>query len=287
MIMSKKTKNVHLIKTDEPSRLGVFADTGKLFLRVPNDLPRGENVHVYITDDEEISGLENNIWVYNNGRVWLWENTMALVSNNKPKKIILTDNKDLIKDGVQAIDDDFLEWLVQNPSFEFVEFEKEHDDTVPYPKMRYVEPYKIVIPKEEPKQDLRKYPLTPDECFKQTTMKETIEEAARKFDKSKCKHFRREHTKEEVYDSFEEGFIEGAKYQAERMYSEEEVKLLIDFVEDCATNWDCDNDSHKYNTPYRMCEAEKVLNNLKRKNNETKPEPKRHVAKDMLDIIKN
>ncbi len=285
--MSKKTKNVHLIKTDEPSRLGVFADTGKLFLRVPNDLPRGENVHVYITDDEEISGLENNIWVYNNGRVWLWENTMALVSNNKPKKIILTDNKDLIKDGVQAIDDDFLEWLVQNPSFEFVEFEKEHDDTVPYPKMRYVEPYKIVIPKEEPKQDLRKYPLTPDECFKQTTMKETIEEAARKFDKSKCKHFRREHTKEEVYDSFEEGFIEGAKYQAERMYSEEEVKLLIDFVEDCATNWDCDNDSHKYNTPYRMCEAEKVLNNLKRKNNETKPEPKRHVAKDMLDIIKN
>ena len=35
-------------------------------------------------------------------------------------------------------------------------------------------------------------------------MKETIEEAAREFDKSKCKHFRREHTKEEVYDSFED-----------------------------------------------------------------------------------
>ena len=55
-------------------------------------------------------------------------------------------------------------------------------------------------------------------------MKETIEEAAREFDKSKCKHFRREHTKEEVYDSFEEGFIAGAKYQAERMYSEEDMK---------------------------------------------------------------
>ena len=55
-------------------------------------------------------------------------------------------------------------------------------------------------------------------------MKETIEEAAREFDKSKCKHFRREHTKEEVYDSFEEGFIAGAKYQAERMYSEEDMQ---------------------------------------------------------------
>ena len=32
-------------------------------------------------------------------------------------------------------------------------------------------------PKEEPKQDLRKYPLTPDECFKQETLEETLEEA--------------------------------------------------------------------------------------------------------------
>ena len=58
-------------------------------------------------------------------------------------------------------------------------------------------------------------------------MKETIEEAAREFDKSKCKHFRREHTKEAVYDSFEEGFIAGAKYQAERMHSEEDIAIAF------------------------------------------------------------
>lgn len=39
------------------------------------------------------------------------------------KKIILTTDQDLIKDDVQAIDDEFLEWLVKNPSCEEVEVE--------------------------------------------------------------------------------------------------------------------------------------------------------------------
>ncbi len=38
----------------------------------------------------------------------------------KFKKIILTTDQDLIKDGVQAIDDEFLEWFVKNPSCEYV-----------------------------------------------------------------------------------------------------------------------------------------------------------------------
>jgi hypothetical protein len=36
-------------------------------------------------------------------------------------KIILTTDQDLIKDGVQAIDDEFLEWFVNNTSCEEVE----------------------------------------------------------------------------------------------------------------------------------------------------------------------
>jgi hypothetical protein len=37
---------------------------------MPNILD-SENHHLYITSDEEITGFENYIWVYNNGRVWL------------------------------------------------------------------------------------------------------------------------------------------------------------------------------------------------------------------------
>ena len=58
-------------------------------------------------------------------------------------KIILTTNKLLIKDGVQQIDDEFLEWFVKNSSCESVE-------------IRYTVDFNskavIIIPKEEPKQ---------------------------------------------------------------------------------------------------------------------------------------
>ena len=57
-------------------------------------------------------------------------------------KIILTTNKLLIKDGVQAIDDEFLEWFVKNPSCEEVDINRDWG----YPK--------IIIPKEEPTQEL-------------------------------------------------------------------------------------------------------------------------------------
>lgn len=78
---------------------------------------------LFITSDE-ITGFENNIWVILGTRVWLWQNTMALRSDNKPKKIILTTDVDLIKNGVQEIDDEFLEWFVKNPSCENVNIEK-------------------------------------------------------------------------------------------------------------------------------------------------------------------
>lgn len=40
------------------------------------------------------------------------------------KKIILTTDQDLIADGVQAIDNEFLEWFVENSTCEFVEVEE-------------------------------------------------------------------------------------------------------------------------------------------------------------------
>jgi hypothetical protein len=171
-------KNVHLIPTDNPSRLGRIVATNNLFLKVQNDLPRGENVHVYITVDDTIKIGDREI-IDNECRKLKFTKNETRIG----KKVILSDDPTLIDSGVQAIPNDFLEFLVQNPSCESVEFEKEHDDTVPYPKMRYVEPYKIVLPKEEPKQtDEKGKPLTYwgglKEPKQEATMKETIEEAA-------------------------------------------------------------------------------------------------------------
>jgi hypothetical protein len=116
-------KNIHIVPTDKPSRLWKNnLLQGKLELS--NYVLIGSNTaqHIYITSDEEITGFENNIWVIKGNRIFLWQNTMALVSNNKPKKIILTTDQDLIADGIQTIDDEFLEWFVKNPSCEEIRY---------------------------------------------------------------------------------------------------------------------------------------------------------------------
>lgn len=77
------------------------------------------------------------------------------------KKIVMTTDKKLIKDGVQPIPEDFLKWLVKNPSCEFVEIKKEccgqcderlcevYDTQKGWTKENTF--YKIIIPSEEPK----------------------------------------------------------------------------------------------------------------------------------------
>jgi hypothetical protein len=113
-------KNVYLIPTDKPT--GIFDSGSGLQFSIINKVRYGElkGFHLYITS-EEISGLENDIWVCTEGRVWKWESTMAINLHKKPKKVILTTDPDLIVDGVQKIDDTFLEWLAKNPTCEYVE----------------------------------------------------------------------------------------------------------------------------------------------------------------------
>jgi hypothetical protein len=139
-------KNIHTLPTDRPSRLFYNAGGGLLFTSYEN----ANGVNVYITSDEEISGLENNIWVIQGTRVFLWKNTMALVFNYKPRKIILTTDQDLIKDGVQPIDDEFLEWFIKNPGCETVGIENgwglEIDIETPY--------YKIITPEEQTSEEV-------------------------------------------------------------------------------------------------------------------------------------
>lgn len=89
----------------------------------------------------------------------LYEGSTGLVTQYpiKLSKIILTTDQDL--DGVQAIDDEFLEWFVKNPSCEFVEVGKlykngygnwyRNDSHFISSETKY----KIIIPQEESKQE--------------------------------------------------------------------------------------------------------------------------------------
>jgi hypothetical protein len=139
-IKNKVMKNLHVIPTDKPSSICQNLLTVKWFI------PKGgftevseanrQYYHIYITSDEEI---KDGDWIK-------WGE--AIYKANKKyippfKKIILTTDQDLIADGVQAIDDEFLEWFVNNPSCEEVKIE----DYGNLYNFRYL----ILIPREETK----------------------------------------------------------------------------------------------------------------------------------------
>ena len=184
--------------------------------------------------------------------VVLKDNADKLINSIFPtcKKIILTTDQDLIKEGVQAIDDEFLEWFVKNPSCEWVEIEKMFN-VVQFTSREFI--YKIIIPKEEQtkcycghttycdcgleeynpitkqKIDMSKYTagFDPYEEPKQET---TLEEVAEKF---KSKELFKE-SNDRARKILSE--IKSLPIQ-ERMYSEDEVLKLLEKRDKYVGNW--------------------------------------------------
>ena len=113
-------KNIHLIPTDNEQHSIVQKNTGLLLVQTPRKEYSGTKLNIYITSDEQ---PKHNDYYMIGGEKIYYCNTLNPTRNNHYKKIILTTDQDLIKDGVQRIDDEFLEWFVKNPSCESVEFE--------------------------------------------------------------------------------------------------------------------------------------------------------------------
>jgi hypothetical protein len=228
-------KNIYILPTDKPSRLHLIEDVLTFTNEYKNSVCDSE-VNIYITNDEEIK--EGDRYVTNNGKI-----AKELYSIGRKGKIILTTDQDLINDGVQAIDTKFLEWFVKNPSCEFVEivkidtFKKTNevyvDETTGGNYYEIIKHNKIILPKEETKQETLTYTEAvkkEERIFNSTMMskQETLEEAAVKYKDLKLP--------DDLYDAF----IQGAKWQAERSYSEEEVRQMLFDLGDVLFN-NCQN----------------------------------------------
>jgi hypothetical protein len=145
-------KNIHLLPTDSKSSRLYFNVNDKEFqiceIEKPSTILK-PNRHIYITSDEEI---REGDWFYcpTTDIVNQCESDYHSKKLIKPKrfKIILTTDQDLIKDGVQAIDDEFLEWFVKNQSCEEVEIGNQSIQS--FDTGHFEDFYKIIIPKEEP-----------------------------------------------------------------------------------------------------------------------------------------
>jgi hypothetical protein len=115
-------KNIHVIPTDKPSRF-FNTNEGKYHFRehyVPDTIQTCKNHNIYITSDEEIK--EGDWVITSTNDILEWAKVFQPIG----KKIILTTDQYLIKNSVQDIDDEFLEWFVDNPSCEAVEVSTYH-----------------------------------------------------------------------------------------------------------------------------------------------------------------
>ena len=202
-------ENIHVLPTEKESKLYKRNDLKTYYLgdfalcEVGDNLRTNQNI--YITSDE---GVKERDWCLNEDdfdkHLLFKADSLFFDTGLEAKKIILTTDKDLIKDGVQAIDDDFLEWFVKNPSCESVE--------VVYEPINFLDTkqgweYTIIIPKEEPKQ-------------------ETLEEAA-------ANYLHRVADGKRTTGYSDEDFIEGAKWQQEpeQFFNDDRVKTLEKAIE--------------------------------------------------------
>ena len=250
-------KNLWLLPTDKPSKLYKNLLTDKLFILKNSIMDVSEcnrkYQNIYITNDEEIK--EGDYVGYPTLKNWVPVKYLEGDLTGVEKKIILTTDQDLIKDCVQAIDDEFLEWFVKNPSCEEVKVEN-----------MACSGYKIIIPKEKPLTKLQiaknidaigigkeelKQEIIEDKIYqaiglsankqgiinqalatskvmdilkKEIIVKqETLEEAAERYEET---DFNTTPTEETSQMMIQRAFINGAKWEQERNYSN-----VIDFIE--------------------------------------------------------
>ena len=238
-------KNIHIIPTDKPSRLW----TNNLRRRLELDEfieqhPTNIAKHIYITSDEEI---KEGDWVLLPNESIKKMSHLDIIDyldseSFATKKIILTTDQDLISDGVQSIEDDFLEWFIKNPNCEEVEIHNlriKNQETGEIFHYRY----EIDTPKEKKQDKLNKeFDSALDSEFGSEKFKhpkvfsengnelffdeegklikeETLDEGAEKYAEGKSSNltFRNTHIRD---------FKAGADWQSERMYSEEDFKLF-------------------------------------------------------------
>jgi hypothetical protein len=214
-------KNIHLLPTDSNDETG-----GGIWVKKTRDW-----CNIYITSNEN---LKEGDWVLTpTNDVIQW----AKVFRPDGEKIILTTDQDLIADGVQPIDDTFLEWFVENPSCEFVNVKKIRltreitlEEWVDGEFPEVIEgafsdrkPYKIIIPPGEVN-----FTEVTVNAFKKSmdlnleSEPETLEEAAENFANSK------EWMNGGASNWVQFSFKKGAEWQSEKMYSEKEVMDMFD-----------------------------------------------------------
>lgn len=150
-------KNVYILPTKKPSRLHLayakdYYISVEPFIQL--DTKNYKSFSLCITSNEKIKKED---WFYDlDGELCKYTSDYKVDPNNwdDNKKVILTTDQDLIDDGIQPIDDIFLEWFIANSGCEEVEIDYQ---TIGLKDGVWQYDYKIIIPEEELKQTVQEY----------------------------------------------------------------------------------------------------------------------------------
>jgi hypothetical protein len=254
-------KNIHVLSTDKKpiKNVGdlVKDKYGDIHIFTKNDGKEygktTTKLNIYITSDEDI---KEGDWYLDTVVNVLFKNDKIFLNGLGYKKIILTTDQDLIADGLQSIDDEFLEWFIKNPSCEIIEVEKapydgtksidkywggEYKIIIPKPTQQVIDEdfdggltMGEIIPKEETTQESYICPHTKSQCYDECCV--SAEDCHIKAQISILSNAPIdeigaiaaglcEHLEAKEQSMFIAGFQECAKWmQQEQMYNEEDVK---------------------------------------------------------------
>jgi hypothetical protein len=228
-------KNIHVLSTKKPSKL--LKDIVDKTYQLKKEVTFGNRIEVplniYITSDEEIK----EGYYLDLTHDFVMKSVFYPSSDKNCKKIILTTDQDLIKDGVQAIDDEFLEWFVKNPSCEEVMLWRFHgintsiaevnaisgDGSLNWQGRSDLRDYKIIIPRTNQQIIDEDYAggLEMGQILeKEEPKQETLEEVAYKIFSTMPSEISTSTAKYKA--------LELAKWQQEKMYSEEDLKYAYE-----------------------------------------------------------
>lgn len=247
-------KNLHMVPTEKPT--GIFKSGDSLLFSIRYKVrTTHERFHIYITNDDEIKEGE---WFIFYSKILGWPTIvykhLGLDTHNfikvyedmsvdftDCKKIILTTDPDLIKAGVQSIDDEFLEWFVRNPECEEVEIEQKDNWYIHTGSGKYWEDepvrmkrilnlgdyeYKIIIPRGEPKQEALEEAA---KDFIENTMKfsfDSLETRTQANRMLKCAEFGAKWQREQILEFLYLEITERRPYSSSRM-----CEVVIEFIE--------------------------------------------------------
>lgn len=161
--MKNKMKNIFLIPTDKESRLWRDLDSNKLRFdnlshSNSNECTKCSHEYAYITSDEKFikdEYITDGLEVIKASPKLV--DAQGLVNRRDWKKIVMTNDLELIKDGVQEISEKFFEWLVLNPYCKEVEVTKTNkliDNYADKEEDKWEVKYITYLPKEQQKQRL-------------------------------------------------------------------------------------------------------------------------------------